>query len=264
MPPGIRFRPPNVPLDPNVHWALLRAFGPSDAAGPAIQNHSEAVIVARRLSLTARIFGRCSRDILRGELATQYDEQAHAIGHGIAQHGFVPQSYPLLRLIADAIDLDMVGNRGRVLQALSWVQPDVSEQEVFALQELAESLTTGNVESAWANNGPVGRLLRHMVCGSLDERYCNGLKVYHAVHTLRTLGLAEFLREYSNATFALPKQDLSRIYGTPSHGHETRYKLLRPFDVTARILRMLPNAAVIARRQLAAIAKQQTSPGNRR
>jgi len=81
---------------------------------------------------------------------------AHAIGHGIAQHGFVPQSYPLLRLVANAIDLDMVGNRARVMQALSWVQPDVSEQEVFALQELAESLTAGNVESAWANNGPVG------------------------------------------------------------------------------------------------------------
>ena len=73
---------------------------------------------------------------------------AHTISHGTAQHGFVPQIYPLLRLVADAVDLDMVGNRARVMQALSWVQPDVSEQEVFALQELAESLTAGNVESA--------------------------------------------------------------------------------------------------------------------
>jgi len=58
---------------------LLRAFGPTEAAGPAIQVHLDAVAVTRQLSWTERIFGRCSRDSLRGDLATQCDEQAHHI-----------------------------------------------------------------------------------------------------------------------------------------------------------------------------------------
>ena len=412
MPAGFRFCPPNLSLNPNVHWALLRAFGPPEATGPAIQNPSDMAKIARRLGITTRIFSHCSSGTLRRELGALYDESAHqmqvtvarglalerclrvvdsvaqasevpyalvkgaaltrvgttpvglrgacdidillaghhasclhsamkhkgfrektpthphhhypmliddaggaveihtslphvrfepserdltfqrlldanrlvpapalsgcahvpvpevllahAIGHGIAQHGFVPQSYPLLRLVADAIDLDIIGNGDRISRALSWVQPDVSEQEVYALRELAESLAAGNVESVWSDEGPAGCLLRHMVCGSLDERYCNGLKIYQAVHSLQTLGFAEFLREYGRATFSLPDEDVTRIYGVVAQGRESRYKHLRPLDVAARILRMIPDAAVIAQRQLLAFADQRTKPRKKR
>src|SRR5664280_140468 len=67
MPPGVRFHPPFVPLKPSVHWALPSEFGPTESRGPVLQNHSEVAKVTRRLSLTARIFGRCSRDTLRRE-----------------------------------------------------------------------------------------------------------------------------------------------------------------------------------------------------
>lgn len=403
MPRNVRFYPPTAPLDPVVHWALLRAFGPIGATGPAIQNHSEVGQVTRRLGLMSRVFGRCPRDFLRAELGAFYDDQAremhvtaarglalerclrvvdsaaealnvpyalikgaalmrtgvtpvglrgscdvdillsnrdasllqsrlkssgfrertpthpryhypmliddaggaveihtslplmrisprqrqvsfqhlregqrlgpapelsrfahvpspeillaHAISHAIAQHGYLPQSYPLLRLVADAVDLDLVNNSDRMKQALSFVQPDVSEQEVYALRDLAEALLAGNVASAWSDNGTVGRLLRHMVCGSLDSAYCSGLKVYQAAYLLRSAP-GEFVREYGRATFALPHADLSRIYGTASHGHESRYLRLRPLDVVARVLRMIPNAASIMKRQLATLTRR--------
>ena len=257
-----------TPTHPQFHYPML-----IDDSGGAVEIHT---------SLPHVRFGSNEREVTFDQLvetnrvtsAADLSDRAHvpipevllahAIGHGIAQHGFLPQSYPLFRLVADAIDLDIVGNRERMAQALSWVQPDVSKQEVLALQKLATLLTMGSVETAWMDNGPVGRVLRHMVYGSLDDRYCSGLKVYQALHVLLTAGFSEFLREYGHATFALPDEDVSRIYGAAAHGREAHFKSMRPLDVLARVLRMLPDAAVIARRQLVTIVMQRVQPGNGR
>jgi Uncharacterised nucleotidyltransferase len=397
MPSGVRFWPPDTPLDSGVHWSLLRAFGPTDAPAPTLKDHSAAIGMARRMGVLMRIFTRCPKALLREELQPIFDEVmrpmrvsaarglalertlrtvdeeaftlktrfalikgsaivrvtgaslslrgacdidillepadaarlhaalkfrgfsektpthphyhlpmlidgaggaleihasvpyvqlsreskaarlrdlldqglaesapglsqyvclpkpefllAHCLAHGIAQHGYIPHSYPLLRMLADAMDLGLLDNADRTATALGWISSVVSEAEVAALREVAQSLVQGAVQSLWTSNGASGRMLRHMAIGCMDDQYVNGLKVFQALHSLRTLGLATFLREYGHMTFALADQDVPRIYGHSVQGKELKYKLLRPFDVLARIARMMPNALRIAVRQ---------------
>ena len=405
---GVRFWPPNAPLDLGVHWALLRAFGPPDICAPVIQNPSHVASVAQQLGLMTRIFARCDRATLQSELGPAYVEHtrqvqlaaarglalerclrtvdslaeqlqvpyalikgaalartgvaplghrnacdldillseanagrlhaalkdrgfqektpthpgfhfpmllddaggaveihtrlphvrmipggpevtlqqlldahrvsqapelseyahvpvpdlllAHAIAHGIAQHGYAPQSYQLLRTLADAIDLEIVSNPTRATQALWWVQPDVTYHEVTALREVAKLLRSGNAVAAWGDTGRNGRMLRHLILGSLDLQYARGLKLHGAIDELRTMGAAEFMATYGRTTFALDKADIPRIYGTAARGRELRYKLLRPFDMARRVVSALVPAAIIASRQVKALARLIIDP----
>jgi hypothetical protein len=168
---------------------------------------------------------------------------AHCLAHGIAQHGYIPRSYPLLRMLGDAIDLGLGGETGLNHEPMKLISSFVSQTEYVALRDLAVTLTRGDVESAWTDPGPTGRMLRHMTMGSLDEAYANGLKLFQAAHIMRTLGIRAFVRGYARATFGLANEDLARIYGERAQGREIKYKLARPLDVTARILRMVPDAS---------------------
>lgn len=175
---------------------------------------------------------------------------AHALAHGLAQHGYAPAGYPLLRMVADVSDLAPrlpTGARERVLRGLA---PAVPADEVLAVFHIADALVEGRIASLWTGNQGTSRLLRHMVLGPFDADYARGLKLQGALHELRGSRSLGALREYARSTFALPEADVPRIYGDGAAGNEQRLKLLRPFDVAWRILRMLPDAAKIQARRL--------------
>jgi hypothetical protein len=243
-----------TPTHPHFHLPLL-----SDRSGSAIEIHSclsELRLGDDRRDATladliaqgrvAQVAGSAGRALLPDpELLL-----AHALAHGIAQHGYLPQSYPLLRMVADIVDLAPLAPPGALDRASRMLAPTVSADEVQAVFELGDALSEGRVEPTWTSQGPAGRFLRHMVFGMLDDDYANGLKLHAAFRLLRGPNPLRALRAYGRSTFSLPDQDVGRIYGEHTRGKELRFKLLRPLDVTRRIARMIPSAAKIYARQL--------------
>ena len=243
-----------TPTHPRHHLATL-----TDTQGNAIELHTEVPCFG--LSATKRSVS--VQDLVAHLQATPVSALsdwallptreflvAHAVVHGIVQHGYSPKNYPLMRMLADVSDLSNGSSNVDFNRIYSWVTPSVSSHELRALLELSDALSHGRIEATWQRRDGVGRLLRHLVLGACDESYANGLKLYNALHVFRTFGPRSFLREYGRATFALPVEDLRHIYGSRAQGREFWFKLMRPIDVVRRVFTMLPGAGTVFARQL--------------
>jgi hypothetical protein len=100
---------------------------------------------------------------------------AHILVHGFQQHLLRPRTYPLLRMVADLLDLlpqkrDWV--RLRESWEASYVQV-VSGRDVEAIEVLCRELSEGRIPGPASRSAH--RLLAHIVAGSLDEDYANSL-----------------------------------------------------------------------------------------
>ena len=106
---------------------------------------------------------------------------AHALVHGIAQHGFAPGSYPLMRMLADLVDLGWGSGEGPRLEreALALTRRHVSEGEATAARVLCAMLEQGECLPAVLEGGaaPPLRLLAHVMAGALEPRYRESLKL---------------------------------------------------------------------------------------
>lgn len=99
---------------------------------------------------------------------------AHALAHGIAQHGRSPKSYPFLRMMADLQDIaPHIGSFEEMLDAARpFLQKTVSQRELNAVLELERCFRSGFV----AATGDGAALLRHPVAGTLSPDYQDSLK----------------------------------------------------------------------------------------
>lgn len=159
-------------------------------------------------------------------------QMAHALVHGIGQHGFWPDSYPLLRTLGDLIDLGFHGEAAEALaeRAIELVARDVAPEEAAAVRDLCRSLATGEEPEEGA-----AVLLRHILAGRLDADYAAALRLSlfreqpsdrpPAVRMIRT----------ALATVFLSRAQIDAIYGRPRHplGYLGR-RLARPFDLLRR------------------------------
>ncbi len=153
---------------------------------------------------------------------------AHALVHGLAQHGFGPRGYPLTRMLADLADLGAAGPGGEALMAgaHAWTERHVSAEEVRAVLELVRQLVAGRVEAS--------PLLSHVLAGLLDDDYVASLK-------LRALGSGP--SQHSRA-FAIGRdawhalfpgaEQLAGLYPGRSPWLSA---VVRPFDLAARAAR---------------------------
>jgi hypothetical protein len=172
---------------------------------------------------------------------------SHLTAHALVQHGFLPEGYPLLRLLGDLIDCQEPSPQvPRKIQ--DHLESSVSPAQLSALFALTAELRSGRVETAWTSSES-GQLLRHMVFGALDEKYRNGLKIYYALQLMHSRGFQAFLREFGASAFAASDSDMVRIYGNNASSHPIRYRVLRPIYLLFRFATMLPDAANIALRQ---------------
>jgi hypothetical protein len=241
-----------TPTHPHYHLPTL-----TDTQGNAIELHTKVPCFG--LNPTQRTVG--VQDLVdhlqvtpeaalseRALLPTREFLVAHAVVHGIVQHGYSPKNYPLMRMLADVSDLCNGSVDFKRIE--TWIAPSVSSLELKALFELSDACSHGRIETTWQRRDGVGRLLRHLVLGAFDEKYAEGLKLYNALHLFRTFGGRLFLREYGRATFALPIEDLPRIYGSRTEGREFWFKLTRPIDVARRICKMFPGASTVFARQV--------------
>lgn len=114
---------------------------------------------------------------------------AHALVHGIDDHGFGADRYPPLRMACDLADLLGPGAPDPATAAAvrSFVGDVVTPGESLAALELVAGLCAGVLARA-LEAPPAGRLLAHLVAGGLDPAYRDALRLRQTVHLLRTRG----------------------------------------------------------------------------
>ncbi len=185
---------------------------------------------------------------------------AHAVVHGIAQHGFAPAAYGQLKMVGDLIDLGWAGPAGGALaaRAARLVAADVSAAEVAALERLARLLAAAAPADRLAADlradgvGDEIVLLRHALAGRLDPRYQAALKLGlrpEPGDAPRALAAARALW----STVFLSRAQVAAIYGPPvSRWGYLGRRLARPFDLARRLAvyaaaaRRVPGAAASA------------------
>jgi len=159
-------------------------------------------------------------------------QMAHVLVHGIGQHGFWPDSYPLLRMLADLIDLGFHEETSAPLaqRAARLVARDVAADEVAAVTDLCRALVAGT--------NPVGSaavLLRHILAGRLDADYAASLRL--SLFRDQPSDRPPVIRMVRTALAAvfLSRAQIDAIYGRPRHplGYLGR-RLARPFDLLRR------------------------------
>jgi hypothetical protein len=157
---------------------------------------------------------------------------AHALVHGLGQHGYWPSSYSLLKMVGDLLDLDALD-----ATAAGWVARDVSAAEVAAARRLLERLAAGEDPGGpegWT--GPEEELLRHILAGRLDAAYAGALRLglFRPQPSERSRP-AQLARALLGAVF-LSDAQIAAVYGRPRSrlGYLGR-RLARPFDLLWRL-----------------------------
>jgi hypothetical protein len=107
---------------------------------------------------------------------------AHVTVHAIAQHGFVPHSYPITRALADLCDLGVATSHNEGAWVL--ITRDVRPEELSAVESLCRLLGEGNCAFLDDPASAPRALLAHVVAGAFDDRYRESLMVPALVHRL--------------------------------------------------------------------------------
>jgi hypothetical protein len=153
----------------------LRMAGGRSSAGFATLASAGGFDAAARAGL-ATSAGR-----LRGDLRLPRREilTAHALLHGIAQHGFSPGRFPGMLLFADLLDLGFRGGTGgSTLATISpWIALEVDREEAEAALEAVDALAAGRLPPSRPERSPGRALFDHFVVGALDAGYAESLKL---------------------------------------------------------------------------------------
>jgi hypothetical protein len=211
---------------------------------PVVHPHG-GIVEVHRMVLGVRLDGGASatlgsladHDLLHGSTPAAEVLAAHALVHGIGQHGYWPASYALLKMIADLIDLGFHADGALAARAAALVAQDVTADEAAAVRSLCAALAAGADLLAGADlSSPPALLLRHILAGRLDTEYAEALRLGFFRSQPSDRGPAErLLRSVFGAVF-LTRGQIDAIYGPPQHplGYLGR-RLARPFDLLLRL-----------------------------
>jgi hypothetical protein len=163
---------------------------------------------------------------------------AHALVHGLGQHGWWPASYSLLKMIADLIDLGAHTGDELAARAAALVQRDVTAAEAAAARDLCAALAAGDDLLAAPGDPSAGAavLLRHILAGRLDAGYAAALRLgFFRTQPSDRPPAVRFARSVVGAVF-LTRGQIDAIYGPPRRplGYLGR-RLARPFDLLRRL-----------------------------
>jgi hypothetical protein len=163
---------------------------------------------------------------------------AHGLVHGVGQHGFWPDSYPLLRMMADLIDLGFHDEAAAPLagRAAGFVARDVAPEEAEAVRDLCRALALGDDLIDRDQEKGAAVLLRHILAGRLDAGYAASLRL--SLFREQPSDRPPMVRVVRTALAAifLTRSQIDAIYGRPRHplGYLGR-RLARPFDLLRRL-----------------------------
>lgn len=180
---------------------------------------------------------------------------AHALVHGIAQHGWAPHAYSLLKMVADLVDLGFAGPDGPALaeRAARWIARDVAPAEVEAARCLGAALAAGAAPGdlvGWGKSpAPEAVLLRHALAGRLDPGYERALRLALFRRAPSDAPEAVRLARAVAGTVWISRAQVDAIYGPPRgrFGYLGR-RLGRPLDLLARLGRAGLHAWRVRRR----------------
>jgi hypothetical protein len=162
---------------------------------------------------------------------------AHAIAHGLGQHGFEPRSYPPGRLLADLVDLGF-GVAGVPTEVVvAWVRRAVPADEVESLAQLCRELVAGwePPPDEAARRRPAQRLLTHFLAGALLDDYGEALKLRRLAAPLSDAPRPLAVARAAWRALVPARSELEAIYGPPRWRGELWWRrLLRPFDLARR------------------------------
>ncbi len=166
---------------------------------------------------------------------------AHAVVHGLAQHGLNPKGYPMLRFVADIVDLDLAGavESGAFERWMPWIEQDVSRREVEALADMCRRLVgSEGVAGIWPGSDDAALMVRHLVLGAVDIEYRDSLRIRSLASVMPSRGRSATLLKTVWGATVLTRGQVEALYGKPrsSWGY-WGYRLWRPFDLIGRILR---------------------------
>ncbi|HVT58054.1 MAG TPA: nucleotidyltransferase family protein [Thermoanaerobaculia bacterium] len=184
---------------------------------------------------------------------------AHALAHGLGQHGFWPYSYSLLKMVGDLVDLAAAAGPAApelTAAALRLVAEDVGEAEAEAVFRLGAVLASGcgadlldPTLAVSQEDVDAALLLRHILAGRLDGGYAEALRLglFRAQPSDRRP--ARRLAAAVAGTVFLSRAQIDAIYGPPRGrlGYLGR-RFARPFDLLARLARYGWRAARLRRR----------------
>ena len=95
---------------------------------------------------------------------------AHAVVHGVAQHGLCPHLYPFARMLCDLSDLELTAE---TLPRADWhplVAHQVSQREADGCVDLIARLARCDRTNPLADpRSPAGVLLRHLLAGTCED-----------------------------------------------------------------------------------------------
>jgi hypothetical protein len=160
---------------------------------------------------------------------------AHALVHGLDQHGLAPASYPLARMLADVADLEEVGFIPSWEAVERWTGGSLGREEVLAAFELVGSLRRGEEPSS----PHATALLQHVLVAASDASYHESLSQRALVSQLTSGAPSDRSRLFAGVLFPTRAQ-LDAIYGGPRS--LLGYALLRvwrPLDLGLRFVQYL-------------------------
>ncbi|MCA9623628.1 MAG: nucleotidyltransferase family protein [Myxococcales bacterium] len=173
---------------------------------------------------------------------------AHALVHGIAQHGSSPESYPPLRMLCDleALGFDRTKATTLIAQHWSWLTRELTQEEVLGLATLLERLAERGAKGVLLGDDTAAMLLRHMVAGSLDPRYALSLRFAALLDPPTERSRLGWLIRTAASAVWLTRGQLETRYGKPkSELGYLFHRLRRPFELAAQLGRAV--AAHLAR-----------------
>ncbi|MEM7482278.1 MAG: nucleotidyltransferase family protein [Acidobacteriota bacterium] len=161
---------------------------------------------------------------------------AHALTHGLEQHGDRPDSYPLLRLIVDIATLTPTGESPTsAVERVLPLCPAVEREEGRGAAELTETLARGALPAA---GGTADLLLRHFLAGVLVEGYGSERRAAHLRGRLGDARRRGELVGHVRRKLWLNERELILRHGPPRHRWSFwGWRLRRPFDILWSLLR---------------------------
>ncbi len=116
---------------------------------------------------------------------------AHALVHGIDDHGFGADRYPLMRMPCDIADIVAATPLGPSIaeRVQRFVGDGVRDVEMRAAFSLVDRLLRGDL-SLVCDPSPAGRLLSHLLAGAVDPDYRDALRLRQIAFLLRHGSLA--------------------------------------------------------------------------
>jgi hypothetical protein len=218
--PVVLKSPSSVAIELHVHLPYVRTIeGGPFADLPSLQN---ACLLERYFPDNDVVF------LPKDELLI-----AHLIAHGIAQHGFEPKTYPLLRMVSDLFDLGVAVTDRFELDVFPLVSTDVSRDEAEALRQLVASLREKDVCALWGLRTNDALLVRHFVLAVLNERYQARVLLKRTTQTFSETGIWPNIYHFVEFGLLLSNDQFDKIYPNKNESYFW-LRVKRPFDFIRR------------------------------